>query len=103
MLKDEIIFNLILNDCSKKGDFDNLYRVYEEMMNNGIKPTNITMNTIIDAFIRSNEIEKAWKIFGEMSKNEIDPDNFTLSTLFRGIKTIKHNEYLIKWINLISY
>jgi pentatricopeptide repeat protein len=60
------------------------------------------MNTIIDAFIRSNEIEKAWKIFGEMSKNEIEPDNFTLSTLFRGIKTIKHNEYLIKGINLIK-
>ena len=51
MLRDEIIFNLILNGCSKKGDFGNLYRVYEEMLNNGIKPTNITMNTIIDAFI----------------------------------------------------
>ena len=102
MLKDEIIFNLILNGCSKKGDFDNLYRVYEEMLNNGIKPTNITMNTIIDAFIRSNEIEKAWKIFGEMSKNQIEPDNFTLSTLFRGIKSINHNEYLIKGINLVK-
>ena len=71
------------------------------MLNNGIKPINITMNTIIDAFIRSNEIEKAWKIFGKMSKNEIEPDNFILSTLFRGIKTIKHNEYL-KGINLIK-
>ena len=102
MLKDEIIFNLMLNGCSKKGDFDNLYRVYEEMLNNGIKPTNITMNTIIDAFIRSNEIEKAWKIFGEMYKNQINPDNFTLSTLFRGIKTMDHYEYLIKGIDLVK-
>jgi pentatricopeptide repeat protein len=38
MLKDEILFNLILNGCSKKGDFNNLYGVYEEMLNNGIKP-----------------------------------------------------------------
>ena len=102
MLKDEIIFNLILNGCSKKGDFENLYRVYEEMLNNGIKPTNITMNTIIDAFIRSNELEKAWKIFGEMYKNQINPDNFTLSTLFRGIKTMDHYEYLIKGIDLVK-
>ena len=102
MLKDEIIFNLMLNGCSKKGDFDNLYRIYEEMLNNGIKPTNITMNTIIDAFIRSNEIEKAWKIFGEMYKNQINPDNFTLSTLFRGIKSMDHYEYLIKGINLVK-
>lgn len=102
MLKDEIIFNLILNGCSKKGDFGNLYRVYEEMLNNGIKPTNITMNTIIDAFIRNNEIEKAWKIFGEMYKNQINPDNFTLSTLFRGIKTMDHYDYLIKGINLVK-
>ena len=102
MLRDEIIFNLILNGCSKKGDFGNLYRVYEEMLNNGIKPTNITMNTIIDAFIRNNEIEKAWKIFGEMYKNQINPDNFTLSTLFRGIKTMEHYDYLIKGINLVK-
>ena len=102
MLKDEIIFNLILNGCSKKGDFENLYRVYEEMLSNGIKPTNITMNTIIDAFIRNNEIEKAWKIFGEMFKNQINPDNFTLSTLFRGIKTMDHYEYLIKGIELVK-
>ena len=102
MLKDEIIFNLILNGCSKKGDFENLYRVYEEMLNNGIKPTSITMNTIIDAFIRSNEIEKAWKIFGEMYKNQINPDNFTLSTLFRGIKTMEHYDYLIKGIDLVK-
>ena len=102
MLKDEIIFNLILNGCSKKGDFENLYRVYEEMLNNGIKPTSITMNTIIDAFIRSNEIEKAWKIFGEMYKNQINPDNFTLSILFRGIKTMEHYEYLLKGIDLVK-
>ena len=102
MLKDEIIFNLILNGCSKKGDFENLYRVYEALLNNGIKPTNITMNTIIDAFVRNNEIEKAWKIFEEMYKNQISPDNFTLSTLFRGIKTMDHYEYLIKGIELVK-
>ena len=102
MLKDEIIFNLILNGCSKKGDFENLYRVYEALLNNGIKPTNITMNTIIDAFVRNNEIEKAWKIFGEMYKNQISADNFTLSTLFRGIKTMDHYEYLIKGIELVK-
>ena len=102
MLKDEIIFNLILNGCGKKGDFDNLYRVYEEMLNNGIKPTNITMNTIIDAFIRNDEIDKAWKIFGKMQNNQITPDNFTLSTLFRGIKTIDHYDYLMKGISIVK-
>ena len=101
MLKDEIIFNLILNGCGKKGDFDNLYRVYEEMLNNGIKPTNITMNTIIDAFIRNDEIDKAWKIFAKMQNNQITPDNFTLSTLFRGIKTVEHFDYLMKGLALV--
>ena len=102
MLKDEIIFNLILNGCGKKGDFKNLYRVYEEMLNNGIEPTNITMNTLIDAFIRNDEIDKAWNIFEKMFKNQITPDNFTLSTLFRGIKTQEHYDYLMKGINLVK-
>ena len=102
LLKDEIIFNLVLNGCSKKGDFENLYRVYNEMLNNGIKPTIITLNTIIDAFIRNEEIENAWKVFEEMKKNEISPDNFTLSTLFRGIKSQEHYKYLIKGIEIVK-
>ena len=102
LLKDEIIFNLILDGCSKKTDINTLKKVYYDMLNKNIKPTIVTFNTIIDAYIRNKDIQSAWKIFEDLIKNEITPDNFTLSTLFRGIRLPIHKEYLYKGFELIN-
>ena len=101
-LKDEIIYNLIIDGCSKKGDLTTIKTVYFDMLNNSIKPTIVTFNTIIDAYIRAKDLESAWKIFEDLLKNNIQPDNFTLSTLFRGIRSSTHKQYLIKGLELVS-
>ena len=102
ILQDEVIYNLLLNGCSKKLDIKNLHRVYMDMIKQKIKPNLITYNTIIDAFIRNKNTEKAFKIFDEMANKNIKPDNFTLSTLFKGICRPEHNKYLIQGVNIIS-
>ena len=61
ILKDEVIYNLLLNGCSKKLDIKNLHKVYIDMIHKDIKPNLITFNTIIDAFIRNKNTEKAFK------------------------------------------
>ena len=101
-LKDEVIYNLILNACSKKLDIKNLHRVYMDMIKNNIKPNLITFNTIIDAFVRNKNTEKAFKIFNSMLDNKIVPDNFTLSTLFKGINRPEHIAYLNEGVNIIN-
>ena len=102
ILKDEVIYNLILNGCSKKLDIKNLHRIYMDMINKGITPNLITFNTIIDAFIRNKNTEKAFGIFNDMINNKINPDNFTLSTLFKGINKPEHNKYLIQGVDIIN-
>ena len=102
ILKDEVIYNLLLNGCSKKLDIKNLHRVYMDMINKGISPNLITFNTIIDAFIRNKNTEKAFSIFNDMISNKINPDNFTLSTLFKGICRPEHNKYLIQGVEIIN-
>ena len=102
ILKDEVIYNLLLNGCSKKLDIRNLHRIYMDMINKGITPNLITFNTIIDAFIRNKNTEKAFGIFNDMINNKINPDNFTLSTLFKGINRPEHNKYLIQGVDIIN-
>ena len=102
ILKDEVIYNLLLNGCSKKLDIKNLHRIYMDMINKGITPNLITFNTIIDAFIRNKNTEKAFSIFNDMINNKINPDNFTLSTLFKGINKPEHNKYLIQGVDIIN-
>ena len=102
LLKDEVIYNLLLNGCSKKLDIKNLHKIYIDMIKKDIQPNLITFNTIIDAFIRNKNTEKAFKIFNDMTKNNIHPDNFTLSTLFKGINRQEHNKYLAEGVNIIN-
>ena len=102
LLKDEVIYNLLLNGCSKKLDIKNLHKIYIDMINKDIQPNLITFNTIIDAFIRNKNTEKAFKIFNDMTNNNIHPDNFTLSTLFKGINKQEHYRYLVEGVNIIN-
>ena len=101
-LKDEVIYNLLLNACGKKLDIKNLHKIYMDMIKNNIKPNIITFNTIIDAFVRNKNTEKAFKIFNEILDNKIVPDNFTLSTLFKGINKPEHTVYLNQGVNIIN-
>ena len=102
ILKDEVIYNLLLNGCSKKLDIKNLHKIYIDMINKDISPNLITFNTIIDAFIRNKNTEKAFKIFNDMTNKNIIPDNFTLSTLFKGINKAEHYKYLIQGVNIVN-
>ena len=102
ILKDEVIYNLLLNGCSKKLDIKNLHRIYMDMINKKIRPNIITFNTIIDAFIRNRNTEMAFKIFNQMTDNNIQPDNFTLSTLFKGINKIEHYKYLSQGVEMLN-
>ena len=102
LLKDEIIYNLIIDGCSKKCDIETLKKIYYDMLNNNIKPTIVTFNIIIDAYIRNKDIQSAWKIFDDLIKNQIIPDNFTLSTLFRGIRLPSHKDYLYRGLEIIN-
>ena len=102
ILKDEVIYNLLLNGCSKKLDIINLHRIYMDMINKGVAPNLITFNTIIDAFIRNKNTEKAFNIFNDMINQKINPDNFTLSTLFKGINKPEHYKYLTQGVDIIN-
>ena len=102
ILKDEVIYNLLLNGCSKKLDIKNLHRIYMDMINKGVSPNLITFNTIIDAFIRNKNTEKAFNIFNYMIEQKISPDNFTLSTLFKGINKQEHYKYLTQGVEIIN-
>jgi pentatricopeptide repeat protein len=91
LLKDEVIFNILIDGCSKSSNLDYLKYIYEDMIYLNIKPNIITYNTIIDSFIRLKDIKTAWKIYEDLLLHEIEPDNFTYSTLFRGIRYINKN------------
>jgi pentatricopeptide repeat protein len=102
LIKDEVIFNLLIDGCSKSQNLEQLKTIYYDMLNLSITPTIVTFNTIIDAYIRNKDLSSSWKIFEDLLKNKIKPDNFTFSTLFRGIRHSSHREYLYKSFQILE-
>lgn len=102
LIKDEVIFNLLIDGCSKTQNIEQLKTIYYDMLSLSITPTIVTFNTIIDAYIRYKDLPASWKIFEDLLKNNIKPDNFTYSTLFRGIRHPSHREYLYKSFQILE-
>jgi len=97
LIKDEIIFNLLIDGCSKASNLSQISRIYKDMIDLQIKPSIVTFNTIIDYYVRAKDLISAWRIYEDISRMGCAPDNFTYSTLFRGIRNSdQHKEYLQK-------
>mmetsp|Transcript_29299 Transcript_29299/g.28463 ORF Transcript_29299/g.28463 Transcript_29299/m.28463 type:complete len:86 (+) Transcript_29299:1055-1312(+) len=57
---DEILYNSILDGCSKNGQADKAFAFYEMMQKEGVKPSTITFNSLIDACVRSGRMKESW-------------------------------------------
>lgn len=102
LIKDEIIFNLLIDGCGKTSNSEKISSIFEDMQELGIKPSIVTFNSIIDAYVRAKNLKSAWKTYETSISLGITPDNFTYSTLFRGIRHPSQGEYLKKALSILN-
>ena len=87
IIPDEVLFNSLLDGCSKNSNLTLAFKLYQQMISEyEISPSTVTFNSLIDACIRSNDMSKAWGVLDEMKVRNVKADNFTYSTLIKGIK-----------------
>lgn len=51
---DEVLYNSLIDGCSKNGRIDVAFKLYNEMLSDNIKASTITYNSLIDACVRCN-------------------------------------------------
>jgi pentatricopeptide repeat protein len=59
---DVIIYNTILDGCSTRDHFEMCDRLYNQMIEDGVKPTNFTLTVMIKRFGREGELDKAFEV-----------------------------------------
>ena len=99
---DEVLFNSLLDGCSKNGKIDLAFQIFRQMQTELIPASTITFNSLIDACIRSENDARAWELLDQMERSNIQPDNFTYSTLFKGIRSEKQSKELDKAFELLQ-
>ncbi|KAI4335520.1 hypothetical protein L6164_014158 [Bauhinia variegata] len=60
---DQDMYNCVLNCCSRALPVDELSRLFDEMLQRGFAPTNITFNVMLDIYGKAKLFKKAKRLF----------------------------------------
>jgi pentatricopeptide repeat protein len=84
---DEVLYNSLLDGCSKNNQMAKAFEIYQMMLEEGtVKPTTVTFNSLIDCCVRCNVQSRAWQLYEEMQAQGVKADNYTYSSLFKSIR-----------------
>ncbi|KAJ8551782.1 hypothetical protein K7X08_021797 [Anisodus acutangulus] len=79
--KEVIIYNVTLKVLRKNKDLDRAEKVFDEMLERGVKPDNVTFSTIISCARQCNLPEKAIEWFEKLPSFGCEPDDVTYSVM----------------------
>ncbi|XWS71262.1 hypothetical protein CRYUN_Cryun03dG0123200 [Craigia yunnanensis] len=114
---DVVTYNTILNGlCKEKmlmkrtiyrmrwqkriiGHVPEAFRLWDEMVGNGIKPTLVNCNTIIKGYCRSGDASRADEFLSKMTSEGIFPDSITYNILFNGFVKEESMDKAFVWTN----
>lgn len=64
--KSLIIWTAIISAYAAHGDADTSLRLFDKMVNNGIRPDEVTFTAVLTSCAHSGLVNEAWKVFGSM-------------------------------------
>ncbi|XP_049379905.1 pentatricopeptide repeat-containing protein At4g16390, chloroplastic [Solanum stenotomum] len=79
--KEVIVYNVTLKVLRKNKDLDRAEKVFDEMLERGVKPDNVTFSTIISCARQCNLPEKAIEWFEKLPSFGCEPDDVTYSVM----------------------
>ncbi|KAL8061067.1 hypothetical protein ABFX02_02G064300 [Erythranthe guttata] len=81
---DVVTYTSVISGYCKLGKTDAAAFLFEEMINNGIRPNLFTFNAIIDGFGKKGEVASASKMYARMIATGFRPDVVTFTSLIDG-------------------
>jgi len=79
-----VVFNTLIDACSRVGDMDGAARLFRDMMGAECVPDLITYSTLIKGYCVRSELEQALELFALMKKKGITPDAIVFNSLLDG-------------------
>nr|TKS09719.1 hypothetical protein D5086_0000088200 [Populus alba] len=79
--REVVVYNVTLKVFRKGRDLDKAEKLFDEMLERGVKPDNFTFSTIISCARLCNLADKAVEWFEKMPSFGLEPDDVTFSTM----------------------
>ncbi|MED6167237.1 hypothetical protein PIB30_001135 [Stylosanthes scabra] len=68
MRADNVMYNVVISLCCKRGQVEDTYSVLEVMRLHGCSPSSVILSAVLDGFCRSGSMIRALKLLDEMEK-----------------------------------
>lgn len=78
---DEILFNCVIDACFKYGDYKKAVQIYQDMLENDVKPSSITYGIMIKGYGQFKSLDNAMKIYEIMKEENIKLNEITIGCL----------------------
>merc|ERR1719436_795338 len=65
---DEIMYNSLLDGCSRNSLVDDGLRLLEEMQFQGVQPSNFTLSLLVKLLSRARRLDKAFALVADITK-----------------------------------
>jgi len=101
-LVDVISYNTVFKGYAHQKIAGKALKMFESMLQRGVKPNGITFNTVMDAAIRGSQTEDAWKTLEQMQLAGIRPDKYTCTILMKGLNDDSTPKQLSMVIDMIQ-
>lgn len=91
-ITDIVSYNTLMKGYAQRADSAAATRLLERLIDRGLEPNAITMNTAMDAAVRGGSQKDAWALLQKMRNFGIKPDKFTCSILVKSPLKTKDRE-----------
>jgi len=87
---DVITYNTLLKGYCNIGDFKAAKNVLKEMVDDELKPNDVSYNCLVNCAVTAGHLSEAWDIIAQMETAGVAIDHFTLSIMMKALKKVKN-------------
>jgi len=81
---DVITYNTLAKGYAKAGHMDRCFQIYDRMLTQRIKPSQVTYGILLDCCINGNKVDKAAEVFNRMTREGCVMNTILYTTLIKG-------------------
>jgi pentatricopeptide repeat protein len=90
---DEIMYNSLIDGCAQNSLYAEGMQVYDEMMQDGVRPSNFTLSILVKLMNRTRKVDQAFSLVRELSqKYRIKPNAHVYTNLIQACVSNRRQE-----------
>jgi pentatricopeptide repeat protein len=95
-------YNTLMRAFMRRGQVCRCSELYDEMLQNGVTPTEVTLSVLVEAAVKAGNVTRAWQLLDDFSVYGVAPNRIHYTTLLRGLVMAGEQAEVSKLLQLME-